>query len=204
MGADEGIPNSAPASLAAGALRTKRIHPGKLWTRISRLDPNYFSNDPGVRYTTPGIPGGVLYLGEDSITCFWEVFWENLQSRGADLRISEKKVTERKIYVGKLKRLVDVFDASNPADLKLIGANTVGCFNGPYKICREWAELVYRTNPKFDGIRFPSARAGGGTNLALFGGRVETADIEFRPHGVELLRDPKLVRLFFKEGIGLI
>ena len=127
-----------------------------------------------------------------------------MQSRGAELRISEKKVTERKIYVGKLKRAVEVFDVSNPADMKLIGANTVGCFNGPYRICREWAELVYRTNPKLDGIRFPSARAGGGTNLALFGGRVETADIEFRPIGIELLRDPKLVKLFFKEGIGLI
>jgi hypothetical protein len=150
------------------------------------------------------MPGGVLYLGENSVTCFWEVFWDGLQNRGPEPRISKKKIAERKIHVGKLKRAVNVFDVSNPAHMKLIEANTVGCFIGPYGICRGWAELIYKTNPAIDGIRFPSARAGAGTNLALFGGRVKTKDVEFRPNGLGLLEDSSLIELFFREGIGLI
>jgi hypothetical protein len=204
VGADQGEANLAPATLSAGSVKGTKIDAGRLWTRISRLGPKYFSNDPDVRFATPGIPGGCLYLGEDSVTCFWEVFNGTITGVGTELRISKTKITDRKIHLGKLKRTIEVFDVANAANMVRIGANVVGCFNGSYKIARGWAELLYKSHPTLDGIRFPSARAGGGTNLALFGGRVQPADIEFKPDATDLLADPDIARLMLTVDIGQI
>jgi len=172
------------------------------WFRISRRDPNCFSKDPGNRYSSPRIPTGVLYLGENSVTCFWESFWDMLQSRGDQLRLDEQQILKRRVYVAKITRDLHVFDVANAGHMRRITANAVGCFNGEYSICREWAGLLYESSPGLDGILFQSARAGGGTNLALFGGRVDSGDVLFSTTGVPLIDDRAIAELLRDEEIG--
>jgi len=159
---------------------------------------------PGSRFSCAEISGGVLYLGSDHTTCFWEVFWESVQSSGTELRIGKGKLAERSVFKAKLKRTIRVFDAADPAQLKLIGANGVGCFNGSYAIARSWAARLYEADPRLDGIRFPSARGGIGVNLALFGGRVRPEDITFERKAIPLLRDVEIMNLLLQEKIALI
>ena len=203
MGADQGMPERAPKALAA-APNPMIIEPGIYWYRIARMGPLFFSSAQDVRFSCAEIPHGVLYLGRNPETCFWEVFWELLQSTQSDLRLPKERLKERKIHRARIKRPIRVFDAEDPVQLKAIGANGVGCFNGPYNIARSWATLLYASDPKLDGIRFPSARAGGGINLALFGGRVEAKDIVFEKNGVPLTDDPEITKLILDSNISLI
>jgi hypothetical protein len=202
---DKGVPRSAPNALTVKLpTTTLACHREPAWFRIARLGPNYYSSHPGNRFSTREIPGGVLYLGEDSTTCFWEVFWETLSSVGQELRVDRKKITERSVYAATLKRDFVVFNACNPVHLKRVGANAVGCFNGDYAVCRGWGALVYLAPEKVDGILFPSARSGGKKNLALFGGRVLPADVEFKDPGTKLLADPAIGELLITESIGWV
>ena len=203
MGIDQGIPARAPASFPDGVLRATIVPAGEQrWARIARRGPNYFSTDPGNRYSTPRIPHGVLYLGENSVTCFWEAFWDMLQSRGDELRVDEQQIRKRKVYTATLARDIQVFDVSNAAHVRRTTANVVGCFNGEYSICREWAVLIYESIPSLDGILYPSARVGAGTNLALFGGRVRASDVQFSGAGLPLIEDPAIAELLRDEEIG--
>src|SRR5262249_36298747 len=147
---------------------------------------------------------GLLYLGEDPATCFWEVFWDTLSTVGFELRIDQKKILERTLYRTNLRRNLIVFNACNPAHLKRIQADAVGCFNGDYAICRGWASLVHAAPENVDGILFPSARAGAKRNLALFGGRVQPTDVEFITPGTKLLADASIAELLIAESIGWV
>jgi len=191
------MPEGAPPA-------ARQIRTGRYWYRIARLGPLYFSSDSNVRFSCPGIPGGVLYLGHDPETCYWEVFWDSLASREEELRLPKKYISERKVHRARITRTIKVFDAANPVLLKAIGANGVGCFNGPYDVARTWTAHLYAWDPTLDGIRFPSARAGGGINLALFGGRVAPKDIAFEKGGTSLERDAAITKLILRENITLI
>ena len=205
MAEDKGVPRAAPSALTAKLPTTAIVHRREPnWFRIARLGPNFYSSHPGNRYSTPAIPGGVLYLGDEPSTCFWEVFWDTLSSVGQELRLDRKKILERSVYAATLKRELVVFNACNPVHLKRIGANAVGCFNGDYAVCRGWGALVYSAPENVDGILFPSARSGGKKNLALFGGRVLARDVEFKEPGTPLLADPTISDLLITESIGWI
>jgi len=167
--------------------------------RIARSGPLHFSADSGYRYSTPKIPEGALYLGDSPGGCFWEVTWDALAGRGTDLQIPKTFLEARRIHQASFLRPFRLFPAYGAA-LKKIKANNVGCFNGPYSICKEWAAFIHAWDAKLDGILYPAAR-GAGLNLALFGGRVTPADIRFSSPGTPLLDDPDIIRLLIEEQI---
>jgi len=148
---------------------------------------------PGVTTGRSGVLGKVFYVHDD----FWPL--------NTSLWVKEFKLSTPAYAFHLLRRLdFAVFNACNPVHLKRIGANAVGCFNGDYAVCRGWGALVYLAPEKVDGILFPSARSGGKKNLALFGGRVLPADVEFKEPGTALLADPGISELLVTESIGWI
>jgi hypothetical protein len=125
-------------------------------------------------------------------------------STPGELRLPKQRLDERKVHKAQITRPIRVFDAADPVQLKAIGANGVSCFNGPYDIARSWAALLYTNDPTLDGIRFPSARAGAGINLALFGGRFAPKDVTFGKNAVPLTDDPAITKIIQDANISLL
>lgn len=143
-------------------------------------------------------------MGDCLETCFWEVFWNALSSRDRFLCLSATHLSARKAYAAKNRRALKVFNAADPAQLKGIGASGVACFNGPYAVCKAWAERLHAADAGLDGILYPSARSGTGRNLVLFGDRVLPMDLSFSRKGVPLDKAPEIVDLLIREKIGLL
>jgi hypothetical protein len=208
MAADKGVPKVAPAAPAApDRVQVRVLAASATWFRIARAlsDPKGFSTDPGNRYSSPRVPGGFLYCGDSPNSCFWEVFWDSLQTRVADeLLLDERKLSERVLIELRCTRELRVFDASSAGALKRLGANTVGCFNGDYGVCRAWAAHVFESAPSLDGILFPASRSGAGMNLALFGGRVKPAELQLSQRKGSLLSQKCILDLLVTERIGLL
>lgn len=179
MALDQGKPVPPPADLNS---RTIEILPDggyELdWSRIGqkKYSPIHYSQDSGWRFSSSRIPG-ILYLGDDAVTCFWEVFWDDLITRPlADRRLDHAKVDARacaQVVVPRGLRIIDTRDAEV---LRTISAPH-GTFQGPYTNCQAWAEAFWNHPVKVHGFLFDSARNAGGVCLALFEDRMATLNI---------------------------
>jgi RES domain len=180
MALDRGVPVLPPADLDRRALRLRSLRP-RVWWRIHRasLGPCYFSQQTANRLSSPGT--AVIYLGEDPLTAFWEIFWDDLATRPPDeRRIGRAKLNARRLRSVKPKRTFRVLDATNPRTLNLLSA-PAGTFSGPYPVCQAWAAAIAGHPARPDGILYLSARQQGGRCLALFGDRVDCAAFRFDP-----------------------
>lgn len=178
MARDRGGPVPPPADLDRRALPLRALRP-RAWWRIHRaaLGPCHFSEQPSNRLSSPGTP--VIYLGQDPLTAFWEIFWDDLATRPPDeRRIGRAKLNARRLRSVRPARSFRVLDATDPRTLNLLSA-PAGTFAGPYDVCQAWASAIARHPSQPDGILYPSARQPGGQCLALFGGRTDCADLRF-------------------------
>jgi hypothetical protein len=151
----------------------------RAWWRIHRgsLGPCHFSEQTDTRFSSPGT--AVIYLGQDPLTAFWEIFWDDLATRPPDeRRIGRAKLNARRLRPVMPKRTFRLLDATNPRTLNLMSA-PAGTFSGAYPVCQAWATAIARHPSRPDGILYLSARQQGGHCLALFGERVDCAAFRF-------------------------
>jgi len=178
MALDRGGPVLPPADLDRRPIRLRSLRP-RLWWRIHRaaLGPCHFSEQTANRLSSAGT--AVIYLGQDPLTAFWEIFWDDLATRPPDeRRIGRAKLNARRLRRVTPKRTLRVLDATNPRTLNLLSA-PAGTFAGPYPVCQAWAAAIARHASRPDGILYLSARQQGGLCLALFGARVDCAGLAF-------------------------
>jgi hypothetical protein len=178
MALDRGGPVLPPADLDRRALRLRSLRP-RVWWRIHRasLGPCYFSEQTENRLSSPGT--AVTYLGQDPLTAFWEIFWDDLATRPPDeRRIGRVKLNARRLRSVKPRRTFRILDATNPRTLNLLSA-PAGTFSSPYPVCQAWAAGLARHPARADGILYLSARQQGGLCLALFGARVDCGALRF-------------------------
>src|SRR6202012_2483816 len=107
--------------LAARDLPTRALDAGGGWWRIHRKtqEPCFFSHNPGNRFSSADL--GVLYLADQPVTAFWEIYWDGLGTRApAERRIPRGKLDERALARASLKHGVRIFDASDAHALKAV------------------------------------------------------------------------------------
>ncbi len=203
MASDTGGTAPPPGDLAARELPLRRLDAGGGWWRIHRRaqDPCFFSRNTANRFSSANL--GVLYLADDAVTAFWEIYWDDLGTRApAERRIARAKLDERALARVSLRRPVRVFDASDAHVLKAVSA-PAATFSGDYGRCQAWA-LALASHPEApDGILYPTARHRDGVCLALFEARVAADAFRFgasRP----VSNDFQLVKEIERDGVKVL
>ncbi len=205
MALDQGNAVEPPADLAARKLTLKQIEVDPAWSRIGKTihDPLFFSDSPGWRFSAKDMPG-VLYVGDEAETCFWEVFWDDLMTRPEkDRRLDAAKVAERSVWVLSLPRKLHVVNTLEAATMHELSAPD-GTFQGPYINCQRWARALRAHSDKPDGILYGSARRTGHRCLALFEERFKSDLWPTPGPGTPLLRSPELAQVVGKYGLSKV
>jgi hypothetical protein len=178
MARDRGHEVGPPADFHKRKIQLRSIT-APSWWRIHRstLGACNFSEDAGNRFSSRGL--GVLYLGGDEVTAFWEIFWDDLATRSPeDRRISRAKLNVRAICTAALQRPAHVFDATDGASLKRVSA-PAATFSTSYANCQAWALALFSHPSAPEGILYASARHKTGQCLALFAGRFDCGHVGF-------------------------
>lgn len=178
MAKDKGGRVDPPKDLADRKLWLRAWQPRDFW-RIHRTANGacHFSQDVGSRFSSPGT--GILYVGDEPATAFWEVYWDRI----ADCRYDERMVPRRDlearaICTATIGRTLRVFNATSAKAMKSVSAPTA-TFSSDYDNCQAWARALFAHPEKPDGVLYPSARTTGVKCLALFAGRVSCSDVTF-------------------------
>lgn len=167
---DPGCPNE-PKVLDPARIRWASEVPAP-WFRNSHKttpEPCFFTNAIG-RFSAPDLPHPVLYLAANPVACFWESgLGRDLNSRMPDdLNITQSDLEDRMEYKVLLKPAgLKIFNATDPAARRSIGARTSGCFSAGHKVARAWAKALLEAGA--DGVLYESTRQSPGLCLALFG-----------------------------------
>lgn len=158
-----------------GVLNATRIRwaadiPAEWWRNSHRLarHPAAFTETAG-RFSAPGLPRKVLYLGGDPVACFWESgLGRDLNSRlPDDLNITQTALEDRWEYVARINpRGLKIFHAADAAARRSVGARTSACFSADHAVARRWAEALMKSGA--DGILYDSTRQSPGVCLAVF------------------------------------
>jgi hypothetical protein len=206
--ADPGAGNPPPARPAQIAAPCYQLPLGNRWWhnthRLAR-EPLSFSDGAG-RFSAPHLPRKVLYLGDNSITCFWECgLGRNLRDRFLDdrtLRPSELEARAEYCVTLDLSSL-RLFDSRDPVARRSIGARTVACFGSDYVITQQWAGLLMQPWARIDGIRYDSTRSAG-LCIALFDTSASVPLIpEPRPAPLrDSFNNPELMAALLAEGVA--
>lgn len=168
MSADSGAPN-LPGSIDPDRIAWEGAISEK-WRRNSHRGasaPLAFSNAIG-RFSGPALPFKTLYLGSDSITCFWESgLGRDLDERFPfDRTIAEDDLHARLEYTVVLDSTgLRLFNTNDSAARRSIGAHSVACFQADHVTSRQWASALFSAGAH--AILYSSARSDG-TCLALF------------------------------------
>ncbi len=180
--------------------------PEKWWRSSHKAasDPLVFTSAKG-RFSAPSLPHAVLYLGANPIACFWESgLGLDLNSRMPDdLKIAESDLKDRYEYTIKLKADgLLIFNATDAAARRSVGAKTSACFSADHAVARTWAAALAHVGA--DGILYESTRQSPSLCLALF----ETAAAKGRLSGSRKVGSaydnaPLLAQLF-AEGVATI
>lgn len=193
MAKDEGKSVAPPKDLAERKLWLRAWQPKVFWRIHDTANgPCYFSEGVGSRFSSPGM--GVLYLGDEPDTAFWEVFWDRIADcRHDERRVSRADLEGRGICTASIRRPLRLFNATSPRPMKSVSAPTA-TFSSDYGNCQAWARVLFTHPEKPDGILYPSARTSGAKCLALFVGRVSCKDITFSsstplPDRVDLMNE---------------
>ena len=168
---------------------------------MAKFDPCFYSPSPSSRFSSAACP--ILYLGDKTVTVFWEIFWDELGPLAEpDRLLSRNKLISRDLVSVNAKRSFRVFDATNARVLKAVSA-TPGTFTASYDICQTWALAIMNHPDRPEGILYPSARHKGGLCLALFEGRTICADLDFADQATA--EEASAIRsLLTREKIGLV
>ena len=168
MSADAGTAN-LPSVLNSDRIIWAEETEKKWWRNAHEKapDPLEFSNAPG-RFSDPTLPFKTLYLGTESVTCFWESgLGRKLALRFPnDRTITEEDLKARLEYTASLDSAgLRLFDSTHSAARRSIGAQSSACFQADHLRSRQWAKALFCA--KAHGILYASTRADG-TCLALF------------------------------------
>jgi hypothetical protein len=143
---DAGNPNSPGAVDPDHIVWTKSVP--KKWCRNAHekaSTPLAFSNATG-RFSDPKLPFDTLYLGSDTITCFWESgTGRNLTKRFlSDRTIAEDDLRSRIEYTVTLDPdLLQIFDADDSRARRSIGALSSACFLADHAVSQLWAAALF-------------------------------------------------------------
>jgi RES domain len=166
-------------------------------------DPLEFSNGAG-RFSHPTMPFKALYLGTDSITCFWESgVGRNLALRfPSDRTITEEDLCLRIEYTTLLEPTgLRLFDATDAAARRSVGAHSSACFQADHATSRQWAIALYRAYA--NGILYASTRSNG-TCLALFESKATKEAVTALKRVRRSYDDAPLLASLFRERVRLL
>lgn len=202
---DPGKPNR-PGTITPDKIRWEENVPESWWRNSHKAAPIpfAFTRSKG-RFSASDLPFPVLYLGADTISCFWESgLGRDLNSRMPDdLKIAESDLKDRFEYSAKLETTgLRIFNANDPAARRSIGAKTSACFTADYAIARQWAKALMEAGA--DGILYESTRQNPGRCLALF----ETKSVKHKITAIKKVRsaydDAPLLASLITEGVSTI
>jgi hypothetical protein len=159
---DAGAPNTPGFLDSTRIVWKKSIY--KNWWRNAHEKASAslaFSNAAG-RFSHPKLPFKTLYLGSDSVTCFWESgLGRNLTKRfPTDRTISEDDLIARIEYSVSLNSTgLRLFNSNDSAARRSIGAHSIACFEADHVVSRQWANALF--SARAHGILYSSARSDG-------------------------------------------
>jgi len=138
---DHGRPNP-PGQFDIRKIRWEQTIPVDWWRNHPKACPLplAFTQTTG-RFSGPDLPFGVLYMGANPVTCFWESgLGRDLNARMPhDLAISESDLKSRFQYRVKIEpKGLRIFNASDSAARRSIGAKTAACFSADHAVSRMW------------------------------------------------------------------
>lgn len=204
MSADTGTANLPGALDPDRILWAKEVE--KKWWRNAHEkapQPLAFSNAAG-RFSHPTLPFKTLYLGTDSITCFWESgLGRNLALRFPDDRtITEDDLRVRVEYTASLAPAgLRLFDTSGSAARRSIGAHSSACFQAEHVTSRQWAQALFCAGAH--GILYASTRSDGAC-LALFESESARGAIRLLKQVLRSYDNASLLASLFRERVRLL
>lgn len=139
-------------------LDTVRVHLANYPAAQFRLNPFH-------RFSHPDAPGGLLYLGEDVETCFWECFGDGILDPGSTLaRVDlENRRLSRIISQGRFK----ICDLTDLSTRRTLGLDLSALKHTELDVPQAWGLAIQSHSEKADGLRYFS-RFTGRPCLALF------------------------------------
>ena len=201
VGNDPGSPN-LPGVIEPGKISWEKTVPKRWWrnSHVKALTPVAFSKAAG-RFSSQELPFKTLYLGSDSITCFWESgLGRNLGNRFAsDRTITQEDLSSRIEYTVTLSLgSLRIFNACDASARRSAGALAIACFLADYAISQQWAGVLVRAGAH--GILYPSVRSTDGDCLALFESLPASAAAGHRSASIAALSAPKKIRSCYENA----
>jgi hypothetical protein len=201
---DAGAPNTPGALDPTRIVWEKSI--SKRWWRNTHKRasaPLEFSNAAG-RFSHPTLPFKTLYLGSNSITCFWESgLGRNMIKRfPIDRTMSEDDLRERVEYSVSINSTgLCLFNANDSAARRTIEARSIACFQADHMVSRQWAHALFSAGAQ--GILYSSARSDGAC-LALFESATTRNALASLRRVRRCYEDAQLLASLFREGVRLL
>jgi len=201
---DAGAPNTPGFLDSTRIVWKKSIY--KNWWRNAHEKASAslaFSNAAG-RFSHPKLPFKTLYLGSDSVTCFWESGLDrNLTKRfPTDRTISEDDLIARIEYSVSLNSTgLRLFNSNDSAARRSIGAHSIACFEADHVVSRQWANALF--SARAHGILYSSARSDGAC-LALFESTATCRALGSPRQVRRCYDDAPLLASLFREGVRLL
>jgi hypothetical protein len=139
-------------------LNTFRVHSAKYPASLFRLNPSH-------HFSHADAPGGLLYLGEEVETCFWECFGDGILDPGSTLaRVDLESRRLSRIFSQSTFKLCDLTDLSTRRKL---GIDLSALKHTELDIPHAWGLAIQSHPDAPDGLRYFS-RFTGRPCLALF------------------------------------
>ena len=201
---DAGAPNT-PGVLDSTHVVWEKSIDNNWWhnTHEKAPTPLAFSNADG-RFSHPKLAFKTLYLGSNSITCFWESGLDrNLIRRfSTDRTIPEEDLIARIEYIVSLDSTdLRLFNVNDSAARRAIGGHSIACFQADHVVSRQWAKALFSAGA--NRILYSTARSDG-TCLALFE-FAATCGALISPKRVRCCYDDApLLASLFREGVRLL
>lgn len=202
---DHGRPNP-PGEFDIRKIRWEQAIPVDWWRNQSKDHPLplVFTQTTG-RFSGTDLPFGVLYLGANPATCFWESgLGRDLNARMPDdMAISESDLKSRFQYRVKIEpKGLRIFNASDAGARRSIGAKTAACFSADHAMSRMWAKSLHDAGA--DGILYESTRHSPGLCLALFQTSASKVSLSKTRKICSSYDDVNLLASLFAEGVSII
>ena len=202
---DLGRPNP-PSQFDIRKIRWEQAIPVDWWRNHPKAYPLPLAfTQTTARFSGPKLTFGVLYLGANPVTCFWESgLGRDLNARMPDdLAISESDLKSRFQYRVKIEpKVLRIFNASDSAARRSIGAKTAACFSADHVVSRMWAKALHDAGA--DGILYESTRNSPGLCLALFQTNASKISLSKAHKICSAYDDVNLLASLFAEGLSII
>lgn len=209
MSADDAGKAQPPGDLRHAKILWEKPVASSWWRNSHRFapDPMVFSKALA-RFSGPTLPFYTLYLASTDIVCFWESgLGRDLADRYlSDRTISSKDLEDRIEYEVFLESTalatLKIFNASDDAARRSVGAKSSASFLADHDIAREWARALYVEGA--GGIMYPSARSSAGVYLALFSPTaISTIISDYKKSGSSYTNPRSLAQLITESVIVL-